>query len=334
MFAVLLLGVDIYKSGTTVLKYTHVPSYIYGYIACVIIVLTRLYRSRTISTALSKFNTYVVLPFTVIAGVTLAVLGYVTPPNFIYAHIPIQVSQILLMSIFSTIVTLATKTNAWYHKYYKQVLFGSGIVIVGYALITALLPFDVFAQISKEDQVIEYVQVVMLIVSAIYFFLFAKRLFVEKRVALGAVFVLAAIVLTLVVGDEISWGQRILNLATPSWMIERNTQQEITVHNLDSVGSDKVNLGYILIGLYGSVSWMIQRKYAKLKKYPWSFFVTPWFAAIYFLVGFIFNFYIRLDSTHTIAVWAEFVEFVLYTGIAIYIVHMYYMFDGRKLETN
>ncbi len=334
LFTIFLLIVDVYKSGTTVFKYTHISSFIYGYIACVIIVLARLYARRTISIALSRLNTYLVFPCTFVSGAILTILGYVTPPNFIYSFIPLQISQIILLSMFSGVVTLVGQTNAWYEKYYRQIVFGSGAAIFCYALIASLLPFDVFAELSKEDHVIEYLQVVMLTVSAIYFFLFAKRLYEGRKLVLGIVFLFAAIVLAMVVGDEVSWGQRILHIATPSCMLESNVQQEITVHNLDSVGSDKVNLGYILIGMYGLLSWVFQYMRAILKKYPLSLFVTPWFASIYFFLGFIFNLYIRLDSTHTISVWAEFVEFMLYSGIMIYIVYMYYAYDEQQNEKN
>lgn len=324
LFAVFLLSVDIYKSGTAVYKYTGIPSFIYGYVVCVLIILARVYWSRTINVPISKFNTFILFPSVFIGGVAFAVLGYVTPPNFMYSLIPVQVSQLVLMSIFCGIVTLTTQKTVWYSRHYAQLIFGSGIVIFFYALITSLLPFDVFAQLSKEDHIIEYAQVVMLTISAIYFFLFAKRQYERKRIVLGIIFFVASMVLALVAGDEISWGQRIFHLATPEWMVESNAQQEITIHNLSSVGSDKVNLGYILIGLYGSICWIIQHKYVMLKKYPYVFFITPWFATIYFFVGFAFNLYIRLNNAHTISGWAEFVEFMLYAGIAIYSIYLYY----------
>lgn len=41
-------------------------------------------------------------------------------------------------------------------------------------------------------------------------------------------------------GEEISWGQRILNIESPEYFLENNTQQETNLHNM-VVGETKIN---------------------------------------------------------------------------------------------
>lgn len=55
-----------------------------------------------------------------------------------------------------------------------------------------------------------------------YFLKFKKNIFF---LLLGLLFIFAA-------GEEISWGQRILNIETPEAMLELNEQNEINIHNL------------------------------------------------------------------------------------------------------
>jgi peptidoglycan/LPS O-acetylase OafA/YrhL/Tfp pilus assembly protein PilF len=44
---------------------------------------------------------------------------------------------------------------------------------------------------------------------------------------------LGALALIGMVGEELSWGQRLLNLSTPAWLAARNHQGELSLHNLD-----------------------------------------------------------------------------------------------------
>ena len=75
----------------------------------------------------------------------------------------------------------------------------------------------------------------------------AMHILVQRRdFIFPAIFVLLMVLLA---GEEISWGQRIIGVATPSLMEEINTQNEITLHNIKS----PIN---IMIMLYlGTITW-------------------------------------------------------------------------------
>jgi len=69
---------------------------------------------------------------------------------------------------------------------------------------------------------------------------------------LNALFVVAAIGMLLLAGEEISWGQRFFGWSTPEKFQAVNVQGETTLHNLNGV-HQSVQFAQILVGLYGVV---------------------------------------------------------------------------------
>jgi len=55
--------------------------------------------------------------------------------------------------------------------------------------------------------------------------------------------------------EEISWGQRLFSVSTPGWLLQRNVQKEINIHNLKPVQSG-LFLCYVIVGLLFSFGWI------------------------------------------------------------------------------
>jgi len=93
---------------------------------------------------------------------------------------------------------------------------------------------------TMEDGIIEWLQFVALATTC---FVLVKRL-IHFRKSKQWIFLvttlLAALAFFLVAGEEISWGQRLLNIETPQYFLEKNAQQEVNLHNL-VVGEKKIN---------------------------------------------------------------------------------------------
>lgn len=100
---------------------------------------------------------------------------------------------------------------------------------------------QVVALMVREDHYFESVGALMFFVSSFFFFLafWNTRSGLKKR---GEFILKPLILLGLAFifffggGEEISWGQRIFNIATPDEINAINDQGEITVHNLDFGG--------------------------------------------------------------------------------------------------
>lgn len=85
----------------------------------------------------------------------------------------------------------------------------------------------------------------------------------------SALIIMAAL---FVAGEEISWGQRLLNIETPEYLAERNAQSELNLHNL-VVGGVKINkliFGQLLtasIILYLLVFPWLYQKWSAFQKF-------------------------------------------------------------------
>ena len=92
---------------------------------------------------------------------------------------------------------------------------------------------------NQEDHFIEYAQCLLLLVLS-YICMRRAWLLLHQR---GRVFSLFCIfygaMFLIVAGEEISWGQRLMNIETPPLFMQNNRQQELNIHNL-KVGSNQI----------------------------------------------------------------------------------------------
>jgi hypothetical protein len=102
----------------------------------------------------------------------------------------------------------------------------------------------------EEDQVIEWAQFAAILAAAGVFAVAARRTQQAGRRGLTVLFLLVAVGAFVVAGEEISWGQRVLGLATPPPLAEVNHQGETNIHNINGV-QRVFNIGELLVGLYG-----------------------------------------------------------------------------------
>jgi hypothetical protein len=311
--ALAIFGVGTYNSPDTIYKYTGITNGSVFWVAFGVMCILRLKQMPLLTPRLAQINSRLVFPITTIVTVALTILDYVTPPNFVFAYTRIQYTQVALIACFSGLVGLLGQRNTWFQRNHKALWFTGALITTSAAAIVWLFPFDVFAELSKEDHLIETLQVIALLLGAYFANRTAQRLWLTRQYVHAVICALAVVVLITVSGDEISWGQRILHITPPSFFAE-NKQQEITVHNMPGL-DDKVNMGYILVGLYGSIAWIAPLIIPTLRRSLWRLYIPPWFASSYFFLGFVYNLIIRLTPYNNMGVWSEYIELLIYTGI-------------------
>jgi hypothetical protein len=125
------------------------------------------------------------------------------------------------------------------------------MLIVGFVLFYTNV--NLFVQYIYEDGLVEWLTVFgLLLGSGLCFYRFAKLL--KKRNAIFlAVTLLLGIMLFVVAGEEISWGQRILGIQSSEFFQKNNLQNETNFHNLvvDGVKINKVIFTFGLIAALG-----------------------------------------------------------------------------------
>jgi hypothetical protein len=109
-----------------------------------------------------------------------------------------------------------------------------------------------FRFLAKEDRVLEWVQFTLLTATVVVASSVALNLWRTERVPAAVLWALFAAGCLVIAGEEIAWGQRILDVETPEALSEINHQDDLTAHNIRGV-QDAVNLVFTAAGLFGSV---------------------------------------------------------------------------------
>lgn len=143
-----------------------------------------------------------------------------------------------------------------------------------------------------------------------------------KRHDQFVLFLLMALAMIFVTGEEISWGQRIFGWETPADLAEINKQNETTLHNIGEVLS-VVNIGMMVVGAVGSVAYLLNKR-LRLERY-WQelnyFLVPPFFLAAPMFIVFAYKF-VRLvflpESTFTLTKYSEWVELCFAYSLLIF----------------
>ena len=92
----------------------------------------------------------------------------------------------------------------------------------------------------REDGFIEWLTIVALLFGAFLCFYRTFKLKSQRSFMFLLGMVLMGLVFIFGVGEEISWGQRILNIESSEFFMKHNAQREINIHNL-IVNGKKIN---------------------------------------------------------------------------------------------
>ena len=184
--------------------------------------------------------------------------------------------------------------------------------------------FRIFRRLFTEDGLFEY------LTSAIYFGAAAIAIVIalafkrKERFILAAAYSLLTLGFFFVAGEEISWGQRILNIETPPAFLESNTQQEMTIHNLEPIQS-KLHATYVVVGAYGTFLWLLTLpRIASLRTHITPYIAPRWYLATYFLPVFILYTHLEIATRET--AWFRYLspdqepaEFIMSLGFLLFV---------------
>jgi hypothetical protein len=128
--------------------------------------------------------------------------------------------------------------------------------------------------------------------------------------------------------EEISYGQRIFQFATPGELERANRQKEFNFHNIRAVERFTLVIGPLLISLYGifgwaarlMMKWVLPQRFVTDTRLP--LIATPWYVASYFLPLAVFTL-IALFAKNEVSFWVdrdqEVAEFFLSLGFLLFI---------------
>lgn len=193
-----------------------------------------------------------------------------------------------------------------------------GAVLV--ALTRLYLPL--FSFLLREDSLLEWLQVVGYLTASISGLLVAIRLRGSAHPVLALLFLALALGCFFVAGEEIAWGQRILDVSTPEALREINRQQETTLHNIGSL-QGAFNLLQMLLGLYGGLGvWLAGTwRHGWLRRHA-DLLLPPLFLSSAFLIIFLYRLvrFTLFPAPTAYAIWqyAEWPECCLALALAAF----------------
>lgn len=140
---------------------------------------------------------------------------------------------------------------------------------------------DSYNFIIQEDGIVEWLQFASFgLTSGVFFIAFLKT--INKNKLFSLIYLFLAVGFLFISGEEISWGQRLLELETPQYFEERNFQGELNFHNLGDIHV-LLHFGYIIIGLLGASLWLLPNKILNSFQL-WKQFIPRWSLTFYFLL--------------------------------------------------
>lgn len=292
------------------------------------IVILRIWKRAIVKSVFFYTYIYILIPISTILAIFLTYIEIAHYDNYLYSHFSIYFDRVTSWSIFTWFFGLVLMPEKYIRKFWQKIILLFPVGLFMAMILIWTWPLDVFLQLVKEDNLVENAQVLVLLIGAVAAILASKN-FLEKRLLMmGGLFFIVSAVLFFIAGDEMSWGQRLLGLQTPSELGQNNLQKEITVHNINGL-HQMVGYGYIFVGLYGSFAWIIADNFLK-KFHRWTkYFIPSSYLFFFFYLSLIYNSY-ALGGVNNFKEWSEVAELMLYSGVSIFLFVNYLEIKSKK----
>jgi hypothetical protein len=183
------------------------------------------------------------------------------------------------------------------------------------ALVLAALHPPLFRALVVEDGPLEWAGTAAYAAAFFLAALLAVRLARTGRHASAAGALLLSLACLFVVGEEVSWGQRLAGWETPAALGAVNVQGETTVHNVSGV-DEASRVALLAVGLYGSCAWLVTRRRARRRQA--LVLAPPLFLASLFVVPLVY-YAVRLSlfpsPSYGVAKFSELPELLVASGL-------------------
>lgn len=221
---------------------------------------------------------------------------------------------------------------------FKLFIFLLPIFLFIFLVLIKINSQETYVFLIREDSLLEYSQTIFYLLASIISLIMVFQFHYSQNYIHAFLYVILTIGLLFIAIEEISWGQRIFDFDNPDYFTHNNVQNEVSLHNLSAI-QPYLKIIYILIGLYGTLAWLIKLVLAKkLSKHNLLNFVIPaWYISLYFFM--LFFIYTLLHYIRPVAVeygldgfriglflkWRdeEFAELFLSMGFLIFVIDNY-----------
>lgn len=328
IMGLLLLSVDCVGNNETVFKFFGFHSHFLVIPILLFLVVARFSNSFILPLVIKRFG-WILFGFSAFLNSVLIIFDAVSPANTVYALTRVNTASFLTFVIYLGGALFIGQDNEWWQKYWQKVLLLFPLVGFFIAILTRLLPFDVFLQLVKEDYLIENTQFWVLFLGSLVSVRFAWLLKQQNNLRWSIFFLFCFLGLFFIAGEEISWGQRLFKIEVSETIKQINAQKEMTVHNLYFF-QDIVVYVYVTFSIFGVFSNALCSKVTFFKKFKW---MVPQANLIgYFLMPLVF-FSAQVCAKHGLwHPWAEVAELYLYLGGVLWVLFLGSSAQGSRLK--
>lgn len=208
------------------------------------------------------------------------------------------------------------------------IIFSPLLILLG-GIVTALMGKAAYKFYTGEDQFAETLQILFFSGALIFSVMIIKQLWRINLKFIAALYGVVVLGLFFLVGEEISWGQRIFGWETSAEMSAINKQQETNLHNIHGVDAAFKWIQF-LIGVYGTfLPLLVTRIRTTFSMNRFLSFVVPHYSLIlYFLPLFLFRIYRNLYDPpkryyFVISEYNEVLELCLAVGMFCFMYHQW-----------
>lgn len=225
---------------------------------------------------------------------------------------------------------ISTKTMLW--------ICAIPFIIAGFGALTALLGKSAYKWFTQEDGFSENLQVVFWLMTFFLCFFISRQEWRSGDRLIAVLYGVLSLAVFFLIGEEISWGQRIFGWATSEDFAAINKQHETNIHNINGIG-DAFKWVHVVIGAYGALLPLlfmrirIARKEIaeRIPKLVPHITFLPFFA-----LPLIWRLYVNLIEpppgfSFVVAEYSEVIELILAIGFFLFMV--YQLRKANKLVT-
>lgn len=208
------------------------------------------------------------------------------------------------------------------------------LIIASMGPVAALLGKDAYKWLTAEDGFAETVQIFFYSIALVLGLIIAVRQWRRGEKLIAFLYLVLCFGLLFLIGEELSWGQRLFGWESSATFADFNKQQETNLHNIYGVGST-FKWVQLVVGAYGTIlplvvlRWNVPDRFEEL-----AASIIPHYSLIlYFLPLFIWRIFRNLvevpdDLYFVVAEYNEVLELVLAIGLFLFMI-----FQIRRLAS-
>ena len=211
--------------------------------------------------------------------------------------------------------------------------FGIPILICLAGIVAALMGKEAYKWFTREDGFAEDLQVLFWTFALILGFAVIGRLWKSGGKIYALLYLVLNVGIIFIIGEELSWGQRIFGWETSAAMKAINKQEETNIHNIEGVG-DKIKWLHVIIGAYGTIFPLLAMRLRSDSPYhEAASWLVPHFTLVpYFFATLVWRLQANLWKPpkklyFVITEYSEVLELVL--AVAFF---MFLLFQSRRLK--